>query len=78
MNEHGYCPNCGIDLDGELIFETLLKQYNDREKALETANLWYGATETTGRWGKQIGIYDAHKDRTVSWLCPECNHEWER
>lgn len=77
MNEHGYCPNCGIDLDGELIFETLLKQYNDREKALETAEM-YGATETTGRWGKQIGIYDINRDRTVRWLCPECNHEWER
>lgn len=77
MNEHGYCPNCGTDLDGELIFETFLKHYKNREKALETAEL-YGATETKGRWGTQIALYDTHKDRTTHWLCPECEHVWKR
>jgi len=78
MNEHGYCPNCNADFDGELIFETFLNQYDgDRAKALETAEM-YGATETKGRWGNMIAIYDRDKDRTVSWMCHECNHQWDR
>lgn len=78
MSEHGHCPSCNTDLNGGLIFEHFLKEYDgDREKALATADM-YGATETTGRWGKVINIYSMEKDRTVAFRCPECNHEWER
>jgi len=28
------------------------------------------------RWSRVIGIYDMEKDRTVSWKCPDCSHEW--
>ena len=72
-----YCPKCNADLEGDLIYEYFLKEYGDEEKALATADL-YGATKTTGRWGKEIGIYDFDKDQTVAYRCPECDHEWSR
>jgi len=77
MNEHGYCPNCNLDLDGGLIYETFLEKYQDEKKALEAASS-YGATKTTGKWGKRIGIYDMEEDRTTNWKCPECGHVWGR
>ena len=77
-NEHGQCPSCGMDFDDGLIFDTFMEQYEgDEEKALETAS-HYGATKTTGRWGKQIAIYDMELDRTTHYKCPECAHEWDR
>ena len=76
MNEHGYCPNCGINFDGRLIFDTFMDYYdNNEEKALETASM-YGATETKGRWNHKIAIYDMEKDRAVQWKCPDCEHVW--
>jgi len=75
--EHKYCPECGFHLEGGLIFETFLEKYGDREKARVAARL-YGATETEGRWGKAIGIYDMERDMTVEWMCPECRHTWKR
>lgn len=77
MNQHGYCANCNADFDGELIFETFMKKYGDRNKAIETAEM-YGATETEGHWSKMIGIYDRGKDRTVAWQCHECEYRWDR
>lgn len=26
-NEHGYCPNCNVDLDGGLVWDTFFKQF---------------------------------------------------
>lgn len=77
MNEHGYCPNCGINFDDGLIFDTFMEKYQDEEKALKSASA-YGATKTKGKWGRKIGIYDMHTDRTVKWKCPDCEHEWDR
>jgi DNA-directed RNA polymerase subunit RPC12/RpoP len=35
--------------------------------------------EVNGKWySRVIGLYDRGLDRTVSWRCPDCNHEWER
>jgi ribosomal protein L37AE/L43A len=77
MNEHGYCPNCGMDFDGGLIWDTGLEMYGSEEEADEYAKA-YGATRTTGRWGKRIGLYDVERDMTTRWMCPECKHEWPR
>jgi hypothetical protein len=77
MNEHGYCPRCNADFDGDMIFDTFMRKYLNREKALETAEM-YGATETKGRWGKKINIYDRDKDGTVAYQCHECKHQWDR
>lgn len=71
------CPNCKVNLEGELIYETFFKKYNDASKALEFASQ-YGATETEGCWGRQLGIYDWDEDRVVAWQCPDCGHVWER
>jgi len=76
-NEHGYCPNCNMDFDGGLIWNTGLEMYGTEERADDYAEA-YGATRTTGKWGKRIGIYDMERDMTTHWRCPECKHEWKR
>jgi len=75
MSEQGYCPNCGVDLDGGSIYEHFLKEYGDEQKALKTAKA-YGADKDHGQWGRAIGLYDIHLDRTVAHKCPDCNHVW--
>lgn len=71
------CPNCNANLEGDLIFDTFLEKYGDEQKALETAEM-YGATRNEGRWGREIAIYDREKDRTVAYVCPDCDHQWGR
>jgi hypothetical protein len=75
MNEHGYCPSCGLNLDGGLIWDHFLKTFGTVALADKYAEM-YGATRTTGHWGLATGMYDSQKDRTVGWTCPECNHYW--
>lgn len=29
-------------------------------------------------FSRKIGIYDFWKDRTVEWMCPDCDGRWER
>lgn len=77
MNEHKVCPNCGVSLEGELIYETYYRQHEDEAKALEIAEM-YGATKTEGRWGRALGHYDQAADRTVGYECPDCHHYWKR
>lgn len=77
MNEHGYCPKCNADLDGGSIWEHFFKEKGSEEEADRIAKL-YGATRTTGQWGRQIGNYDLDSDRVTSWTCPDCNHTWDR
>jgi len=74
-NEHGYCPNCNLDLDGGLIWEFFYKDCGVAVRADEIAAM-YGATRTTGRWGLATGQYDMKLDRTVGQTCPQCNHYW--
>jgi hypothetical protein len=75
MNEHGYCPNCNLDLDGSLVWDHFYKQYNDEVVADKYAKL-YGATRTTGRWSRAIGYSSMELDRTTGWSCPDCDHFW--
>lgn len=78
MVDKNLCPGCGVELDGELIYETFLEKYEgDTVRALETAEL-YGATKTKGRWRRQFALYDQTRDRTVAYRCPDCGHEWPR
>jgi hypothetical protein len=76
-NEHGYCPNCNADLDGDSIWEHFFKETGDEREATKIADM-YGATREKGKFGRQIGLYDRDKDRTVAWKCPDCEHVWER
>ena len=75
--EHGLCPHCNADMTDGLIYDTFIAQGYTPEEALKTAEA-YGATQTTGHWGRRIGIYDMEKDRTVAWKCPDCGCEWDR
>lgn len=71
------CPNCNVSLKGGLIWDTFFKRYEDEDEADRIAEM-YGATRTTGHWGRKIGIYCMERDRTVAWKCPDCDHEWGR
>ena len=76
-NEHGYCPNCKADMDDGSIWEYFFKTSGFEEEADRVAKM-YGATRTTGRWGRKIGQYSMEKDMTVAWQCPDCDHIWPR
>jgi len=76
-NEHGYCPKCGKDFDGTLIWDTFFDEKGNAEEADVSASM-YGATRDQGRWCLKIGVYDIEKDRTTHWGCPDCGHEWDR
>ena len=71
------CPACKADLEGGLIFDTFMEKYGDEGKALKHAEM-YGATKTTGRWGRQIGIETPDYDGVSYWKCPDCNAVWDR
>lgn len=67
-----------LDEEGNYITELRkLSAVEAAEQADKTAES-YGATREKGRFGKQIGIYDMAKDRTVAWRCPSCEQERPR
>ena len=74
-NQHGHCPNCKTDLDGEPIWQFFFKKTGSEKEATHEAK-FFGATRTRGKFGRQIGICSLEKDRTVAWKCPDCGHEW--
>lgn len=77
INDHGKCPHCNTDLNGGFIWATFFEKYGSEEEADRVSEM-YGASKGSGKWGRQIGIYDLYKDRTVSWRCPDCGGEWSR
>jgi hypothetical protein len=65
------CPQCGLDLDGKLIYETFLEQYHgDAKQALFSAQQ-YGATMTTGRWRREY-------TKGNICICSSCGHQWSK
>lgn len=76
-DDHGTCPNCGVDLNDGSIWEHFYKETGSAERADEIAEN-YGATREHGKFGRQTGLYDYKKDKTVLWLCPDCDHIWPR
>lgn len=93
-DDHGRCPKCDADLNGDSIWQTGFRlalttggdtwpsvpaeRLSEAEARADRYASHYGATREHGRWGRQIGIYDMDKDRTVRWRCPDCEHEWPR
>lgn len=75
INEHGYCPNCNANLDGGDIKQTFIDMGKTPEEALKSADN-YGYSKGRTQWGRQIGQYSMEFDRTTSYVCPDCNHEW--
>lgn len=94
VDDHGQCPHCQADLNGGSIWETgynlALSNGGDAwptvpasspQEAEDRADKYaaaYGATRTSGRWGRQIGICDMTKDMIVEWRCPDCHKTWPR
>lgn len=91
--DHGHCPKCNADLNGGSIWQHFYDQALDgkhykqagvmpepgeAEKLADASASMYGATRTEGQWGREIGIYDREKDRTVEYQCPDCGHTWPR
>jgi len=78
INEHGSCVHCGFDLNGEMIYDYFLKMNpGDSKQAVKTAAM-YGATETTGRFGKAIYVkgYDSDYNKLKPYfMCPKCMNE---
>ena len=82
-DDHGACPHCKADLNGGLIWDYFYKDelgkgltpVEANKEATKIAS-FYGATKTKGKWGREIGIYDMGRDRTVRWKCPDCGEEW--
>lgn len=77
MSKNGNCKHCGASFDGELIYETFLKQGKSEEEAKISASYYAGFSEygLENRWGRQIGKYCMETDRTVSNMCPDCGKD---
>lgn len=71
------CPGCGVNLAGDLIYDTFFAKHGNEQQALREAQA-YGATKTEGRWGREIALYDMVQDRTTAFRCPDCGHVWGR
>lgn len=78
MNDHGHCPACKADMNGGSIWETMLEKSGGDEAEADRSAEMYGATRTSGRWGRKIGLYDLRKDMTTHYQCPDCDHVWKR
>lgn len=74
------CPSCDVSLDGDLVIDTLIEQYDNYEEALRAASMYAGFKEhgLENRWSRRISIYNLNKDMTDKYRCPDCNHEWSR
>lgn len=77
MNQHGYCPHCNADMDGELIYKHFMKYGADYEFAVKRASLYEGdGPPETRRWDRKIGI--SNWDSIVEYKCPDCGKTWSR
>lgn len=72
-NINGYCPNCKISFDGELVIDTFRKMYGNEEDALKTSTEFSGYKQhgLENRWSNAISIsnWDSHQH----YLCKDCN-----
>lgn len=94
MSDHGHCPHCNADLNGGSIWQTgkhlamttggdtwptvPARNEAEAEARADKYAAAYGATRTSGQWGRQIGVSCVTRDRIVEWQCPDCNKTWDR
>lgn len=71
-NENGFCKHCGADFDGGDMRQEFIKNQGKSEAEADEIAAHYGYGPGRTQWGRQIGIYDMHKDRTVATQCPDC------
>ena len=80
-NIHGHCPHCNANLDGDLIINTAVEFFGyNKEQALRYAASYSGWNEhgEDNRWCRAIGMYSQEKDRTMEYMCPDCQQTWDR
>lgn len=65
-------------MNGGSIWQTMLEQSHGDEAEADRKAEMYGATRTSGRWGRKIGLYNPAMDMTTHYQCPDCNHIWKR
>lgn len=69
MSSPTHCPKCNADFQGDPIPEKDQHLFNRLDgKPIDPG--W------KTHFSRLIGIYDFHRDMTVSWGCPDCGHEW--
>lgn len=91
-NYHGFCPKCGIDFDGDFIWDTGYKfalegkhygqngvgvEHQEAMKLADKYSSGYGADRYQGKFGHVIGI-EYNRDCIEEWQCPDCKHTWPR
>lgn len=74
---HGNCPTCGVSLDGGGIWQTFYDKTGSEAEADKIAEM-YGASRTSGRWGRAIALYSMERDQTYAYRCPDCGDKWPR
>lgn len=72
------CPNCGTDLEGEVVYDYFLKRTGNEEEAARHAVMFGATKENKKCFSNVIGIYSLESDRTTAFMCPECQYVWDR
>lgn len=76
-NDHGQCLHCGVELNGEWIYDYFLKEYGDTVEALSAASM-YGAKNGYGRFSRAIYMkgYDESYNKLLPYFkCPDCGEK---
>lgn len=76
MNEYGYCPYCGCDLDGDDIIEVLVEQGKSIAEAHIYAMVYYGYKEGNTKFNRVIKLYNKESGRSLGCKCPDCQNTW--
>jgi len=65
-----------LDENGKYTRERRVLSHEEAFNAATDVARNYGATQTEGRWGRQIG--ETRNDRIYQWHCPDCKGTWLR
>ena len=75
--DHGFCFNCGTDLNGDWIWDVGFKKFGTEKKADAYAKA-YGAVKGFGRFGREIYVkpYDENGRKLPPFfMCPDCGEK---
>lgn len=78
MNQHGYCPHCGADFDGEKILDTFKNKGYTDDTALAMASNYAGFKEygVDNKWDNRIYVTDYSEDysrKLKYYKCSSCD-----
>lgn len=76
MNEYGYCPFCGTDLDGEDIIDSLVKKGKTLTESHIYAMVYFGYKEGNTKVSRVINLYNPESKRSYGCQCPDCKNTW--